>query len=86
MADKYGVLPINYAAFMGKYDLVKLMLESKAHVNNTNDIDLRMIEFFNKYHKNIINLEKKAENEIDKLNLKLLSESMKDKFKIQNQT
>lgn len=82
LADKYGVLPINYAAFMGKYDLVKIMLESGAHINNTNDIDPRMIDFFKKFHKNIIGLEKKAENEVDKLNLKLLSDSMKVKFSI----
>ena len=81
-ADKYGVLPINYAAFMGKYELVKIMLESGAHINNTNDIDPRMIEFFKKFHKNIINLENKADNEVDKLNLKLLADSMKTNFDI----
>ena len=81
-ADKFGVLPINYAAFMGKYDLVKLMLESGAHVNNTKEIDPRMIEFFKKFHKNILKLEEKAENEVDKLNLKLLSDSMIEKFKV----
>lgn len=81
-ADNYGVLPINYAAFMGKYELVKIMLESGAHINNTNDIDPRMIEFFKKFHKNIINLENKADNEVDKLNLKLLADSMKINFDI----
>lgn len=82
LADKYGVLPINYAAFMGKYELVQIMLESGAHINNTNDIDPRMLEFFKKFHKNIINLENKADNEMDKLNLKLLADSMKTNFDI----
>ena len=82
LADNYGVLPINYAAFMGKYELVKVMLESGAHINNTNYIDPKMIEFFKKFHQNIINLENKADNKADKLNLKLLADSMKTNFKI----
>ncbi len=81
-ADKFGVLPINYAAFMGKYDLVKLMLESGAHVNNTNDISPKMVDFFCKFHDNIRNLEKQADNKIEEQNLKLLSNSMKQEFSI----
>ena len=81
-ADKFGVLPINYAAFMGKVDLVKIMLEEGAHVNNTNIISPKMIEFFSKFHDNIRNLEKFAENKIEEQNLKLLSSSMKKEFNI----
>ena len=81
-ADKFGVLPINYAAFMGKFELVKIMLESGAHVNNTNDISVKMIEFFTKFHNNIKNLEKQADNKVEEQNLKLLSSSMKKEFNI----
>ena len=81
-ADKYGVLPINYAVFMGKFDLVVTMLDERAHVNNTNAIDPKMIDFFNKFHKNVLNLKNRTDNELDKLNLKLLSDDMKEKFNI----
>lgn len=81
-ADKFGVLPINYAAFMGKYELVKIMLESGAHVNNTYDISPKMIDFFTKFHNNIEKLEDQADNKIEQQNLKLLYTSMKKEFRI----
>lgn len=83
IADRYGVLPVNYAAFMGKYNLVIKMLDEGAHINNTNIVDPRMIDFFKKFHINIIELDKNADNELDKLNVKLLVDSMKETFNIE---
>jgi ankyrin repeat protein len=81
--DNFGILPINYAAFMGKYEIVKLMLEEGAHVNNTNTIAPKMIQFFKKFHENIHNLEEHANNKIEEQNLKLLANSMKKEFEIE---
>ncbi len=81
-ADTFGILPINYAAFMGKYDLVITMLDEYAHINNTNKIDKKMLEFFKKYHKNILTLPEHAKNAVDEKNLKLLKETMKKEFSI----
>ncbi len=83
IADNYGVLPINYAVFMGKYDLVITMIDEYAHINNTNKIDPKMKDFFKKFHKNVINLIKYAKSKVDEKNLKLLSENMKKEFSIQ---
>ncbi|MGB0989855.1 MAG: hypothetical protein ACPGUI_03390, partial [Halarcobacter sp.] len=83
IADNYGVLPINYAVFMGKYDLVITMIDEYAHINNTNKIDPKMKDFFKKFHKNVINLIKYAKSKVDEKNLKLLSDNMKKEFSIQ---
>ncbi|RXK03553.1 ankyrin repeat domain-containing protein [Halarcobacter bivalviorum] len=82
IADNYGVLPINYAVFMGKFDLVVTMIDEFAHVNNTNKIDPKMIDFFKKFHNNVKNLITYAKSKVDEKNLKLLSENMKKEFLI----
>ncbi|NVJ52913.1 MAG: ankyrin repeat domain-containing protein [Campylobacteraceae bacterium] len=83
IADNYGVLPINYAVFMGKYDLVITMIDEYAHINNTNLIDPKMITFFKKFHNNLKDLIKYSKSKVDEKNLKLLSENMKKEFLIQ---
>lgn len=81
-ADDYGIRPINYAAFMGKKDLVLDMLSAGALINNHNNIDPKMIKFFEKFHKNIKELEEQQEDRASKLNLNLLISSMKNEFNI----
>lgn len=85
-ADNFGVLPINYAAFMGEYDLVITMLDEAAHVNNTNKINKKMIEFFSKFHDNVKKLTNYATNSIDEQSLKLLTDNMIKKFEIEEDT
>lgn len=80
IADNYGVLPINYAVFMGKYDLVIDMIKEFAHVNNTNEIDPKMKNFFKKFHNNLNDLTKHAKNNVDYKNLSILSKNMIKEF------
>lgn len=84
--DSFGVRPINYAAFMGKKDLVIEMLDAGALVNNPNKKDPKILQFFLKFHKNILNITKNVENNIDKTNLGLLADSMIKEFNIKRES
>lgn len=81
IADKYGIRPINYAAFMGKENLVLDMLSAGALINNDNKIDEKMIKFFEKFHSNIKKL-KENKDKANKLNLNVLISSMVKEFNI----
>ncbi|WP_122893923.1 ankyrin repeat domain-containing protein [Arcobacter peruensis] len=80
--DKFGLKPINYAAFMDKKDLVLEMLDEGALVNNTYEKDPKIMAFFEKFHKNIINIEDNVKNEVDKRSLRLLANAMIAEFNI----
>ena len=80
--DAFGIRPINYAAFMGKKDLVIEMLDAGALLNNTNKKDPKILLFLEKFHLNIINITKGIEKEVDKVNLKLLADNMIKEFGI----
>jgi len=79
-ADKYGILPINYAAFIGHQDLVIEMLESGAYVNNTNPKSSNMIKHLNQFNYNLNGLNKNVKCQINKKNISLLVENMKTEF------
>jgi ankyrin repeat protein len=80
--DKYGIRPINYAAFMGKKDLVIEMLDVGALVNNNLRKDPKILEFLEKFHPNILTLTKGVEKEVDVVNLRLLRDNMIKEFNI----
>lgn len=80
--DMYGIQPVNYAAFMGKKELVIQMLDEGASLNNLHEKDEKMMLFFEKFHKNILQMDDNIYNEIDKKNLNLLKESMIKDFNI----
>ncbi|MDD2895672.1 MAG: ankyrin repeat domain-containing protein [Aliarcobacter sp.] len=80
--DKYGIRPINYAAFMGKRDLVIEMLDVGALVNNTLNKDPKILQFLEKFHPNILTLTKGIEKEVDAVNLRLLTDNMIKEFNI----
>lgn len=80
--DKYGIRPINYAAFMGKKDLVIEMLDVGALVNNNLKKDPKILEFLEKFHPNILTLTKGVESEVDVVNLRLLRDNMIKEFNI----
>lgn len=84
ICDYYGVRPINYAAFMGKYKLVIEMLDAGALINNPGKKDKKILTFFKKFHKNILNITEKQNNVINKKNLQLLGENMISEFSINN--
>ena len=78
----FGIRPINYAAFMGKKDLVIRMLDSGASINNPFKKDSKILQFLEKFHPNIINLTSNIESSVDKNNLNLLSSNMIKEFEI----
>jgi ankyrin repeat protein len=80
--DKFGLKPINYAAFMGKKELIIQMLDAGALVNNSHKKDAKILEFFSKFHKNILNIEDGVDNELDRKSLRLLANTMIKEFDI----
>lgn len=80
--DKFGLKPINYAAFMGKKDLIIQMLDAGALVNNAHKKDEKILQFFEKFHKNIINIEDNVKSEVDRKSLRLLANAMIKEFNI----
>jgi ankyrin repeat protein len=80
--DRYGIRPINYAAFMGKKDLVIEMLDVGALLNNQNKKDPKILLFLEKFHSNILTLTKNVDKEIDVVNLRLLADNMIKEFNI----
>ena len=82
--DNFGIRPINYAAFMGKKDLVIKMLDAGALVNNSMKKDSRILQFLEKFHSNIINITQNIEKGVDKNNLKLLANNMINEFNIKS--
>jgi len=67
---------------MDKKDLVLEMLDEGALVNNTYEKDPKIMAFFEKFHKNIINIEDNVKNEVDKRSLRLLANAMIAEFNI----
>ncbi len=86
IADSYGFRPINYAAFMGQKNLVISMLDEGVIVNNTEKKDPKMLNYFKKFHKNILKLKDGVEKEIDKGNLDILINTMKEEFNIKEES
>jgi len=80
-ADKFGILPINYAAFMGHRGLVVRMIDSGAFINNPNTKDKKMIKYLSQYNKNLVNLYKAEDTELNKKNVRMLIKNMKDEFR-----
>ena len=80
--DAFGIRPINYAAFMGKKDLVIEMLDEGALLNNPTKKDPKILLFLEKFHPNILNITQGVEKEVDKVNLTLLRDNMIKEFNI----
>jgi len=81
--DKLGILPINYAAFMGSKDLVCYLIKEKSYVNNIHEIPEYMKNFLKRFHKNIKELEhQKNISPQDRKDIKILLENMKKEFNI----
>ena len=58
------------------------MLDVGALINNPNKKDAKILQFFEKYHSNILSLDKNVEKEVDAVNLRLLKENMIKEFNI----
>ncbi|WP_421716594.1 ankyrin repeat domain-containing protein [Arcobacter arenosus] len=80
--DKFGVLPINYAAFLGYTDMVLEFIELSAHVNNPYKKTKYILNFLKKFHKSLDTLILNARTKIQKDKIKVLVENMKKEFEV----
>jgi len=78
--DKYGVLPINYAAFLGYTDLVIELINLGSIINNTNPKKPYILEFLKKFHKNILPMFKNTRNSADEQLIAKLIKNMRAEF------
>jgi len=78
-----GVIPINYAAFLGNIDLVLYLMGHNSYVNNLHEKQKSTLDFLKRFHKNIFALEDAIveDPEAKKYVLTLIS-NMKKEFNI----
>ncbi len=81
--DKFGVLPINYAAFLGYGELVIELIDSGSYVNNPYKKTHYIFNFLKKFHKNLKPLLENTRNPADHLKMKTLVENMIKEFNVQ---
>lgn len=81
--DKFGVLPINYAAFLGYSDFVLELINIGSFVNSPSRKATYIIDFLKKFHKNIQPLLDNARNSSDRKKLEILTENMIKEFSIE---
>lgn len=81
IADEYGILPINYAAFMGLKELVVKMIEAGAYVNNTSEKNPEIVASLVLHKKNLDELiDEEEDSALIQRNISLLVENMKKEF------
>ncbi len=82
LPDKFGVLPINYAAFLGYNELVIEMIDSGSYVNNPYRKTHYIFNFLKKFHKNLKPLLENTRNPADHKKMKTLVENMIKEFNV----
>lgn len=82
IADEYGILPINYAAFMGYKELVVKMIEAGSYVNNTNKKNPILVKSLMEHKKNLDSLSCDKDKPLIQRNITLLVENMKKEFEL----
>jgi len=81
--DRLGVIPINYAAFLGNKELVCYLLTSGSYVNNLHEKQKSTLDFFKRFHKNIFKLEhERVDDKENKKHILTLINNMKEEFNI----
>lgn len=80
--DKFGVLPINYAAFLGYGELVLELIDSGSYVNNPYRKTHYIFNFLKKFHKNLKPLLENTRNPADYKKMKLLIENIAKEFDV----
>ena len=80
--DKFGVLPLNYAAFLGYEDMALELLAAGSQVNNPYNKGKYILDFLEKFHGNLKTLEDKATTPIEKQKINTLVKIMKQEFDI----
>ncbi|NQY95257.1 MAG: ankyrin repeat domain-containing protein, partial [Campylobacteraceae bacterium] len=81
--DKLGIMPINYAVFFGNKELTYYLLSINGYVNNLHEKQKSTLDFFRRFHKNVLKLETE-ENALEVKNRQLLTllVNMKKEFMI----
>ena len=82
MPDNYGVLPINYAAFLGYWDMAIEMLDAGSQVNNPYKKTTYILEFLEKLHSNLKTLSQKANTTLQQQKIKALVDIMIPEFNV----
>ena len=83
LPDKLGIIPINYAAFLGNKELIYYLLSHNSYVNNLHEKSKSTLDFFKRFHKNIYELEsEEIDDSEDKRHIMTLLNNMKSEFNI----
>lgn len=80
--DKFGVLPINYAAFLGYKDLVLELIRTGSHINNPEKKTPYILNFLKRFHPSIATLKDSAVTNAEKNTIQVLLDNMKKEFLI----
>lgn len=80
LEDKFGVLPIHYAAFLGYTDLVLELINLGSHVSSYTVKTEYIKRFLLRFNKNIDSLEDNAKNIAEKNKIATLVGNMKEEF------
>ena len=80
--DKFNVLPIHYAAFLGYTDLVLELMHLGAHVNSTLVKAPYIIKFLERFNKNLSTLVNQTKNPTDRKKITDLVSNMKKEFEV----
>lgn len=81
--DKLGIIPINYAAFLGNKNLVLYLIGHGSYVTNFHPKLKSTLDFFQRFHKNIFKLEQEIiEDPKAKKFVLTLTANMRKEFKI----
>lgn len=83
--DKFGVIPINYAAFLGYTDMVLELIRTGSHMNNPIKKTNYILNFLKKFHKNVKPLLDAARSGADKTKVYKLLENMQLEFDIKKE-
>ncbi|MFA9374916.1 MAG: ankyrin repeat domain-containing protein, partial [Poseidonibacter sp.] len=82
MTDKFNVLPIHYAAFLGYTDLVLELMHLGAHINSTLVKAPYIIKFLERFNKNLSTLVNQTKNPTDRKKVSDLVTHMRKEFEV----
>jgi len=80
--DKFGVLPINYAAFLGYHEMVVELIDTESQVNNPYKKTKYILNFLERFHKNLLPLIQETRTTTNKQKVASLIKNMIKEFEI----
>ncbi|QOG11889.1 ankyrin repeat domain-containing protein [Arcobacter sp. FWKO B] len=82
--DKFGVLPINYAAFLGYSEFVLVLLDHGSQINNPYKKSHYIIQFLEKFHQNLDKVAEQTAHKPDRDKVTQLIYNMKKEFEVKS--